>query len=144
LRNRPPVGVRFLEHTADTGIRVRARSLAGCFARTAAGMFACFTAPVGVGVPYHSIDIDVSAEGWDEVMVIWLEELLFASETKGLALHEFLVERARGGRVSGSARGPRFGRGAMVVGPAVKGITRHGLEVHRLRGHWEARVYFDV
>jgi SHS2 domain-containing protein len=144
LANRAPVGVRFLEHTADTGIEARARSLEGCFARAAAGMFGCFTAPAGSSPAMSSVDLDVSADGYEELMVAWLEELLYQSEVKGLALHDFTVENVSKSRVRGSARGPAFGTGARAVGSGVKAVTRHGLQVLRVGGYWQARVIFDV
>ncbi|HEV2033804.1 MAG TPA: archease [Candidatus Dormibacteraeota bacterium] len=136
------MGVRFLEHTADTAIEVRSRSLGGCVARAAAGMFACITAPATETAALKSVEVDVSADGPEELMVAWLEELLYHSEVKGLALHEFAVAHVSKSRVRGSARGPKFGRGA--VGPGVKAVTRHGLVVRRIGGYWQARVIFDV
>jgi len=123
---------------------VRARSLEGCFARAAAGMFGCFTAPAGSKAAMSSVAVDVRANGYEELMVAWLEELLYESEVKGLALHEFTVESASKSRVRGFARGPEFGAGAQAVGSGVKAVTRHGLEVVRVGGYWQARVIFDV
>jgi SHS2 domain-containing protein len=144
LSGRPPVGVRFFEHTADTGIEVRAPTLAGCFARAAAGMFACFSAPRGLMVSSQVVDVNAAGEGLEELLVAWLEELLYHSEVKGLALHEFSVLELSETHVHGSARGVKFGRGSEVIGPAVKAVTRHGLEVIHSDGYWRARVIFDV
>jgi SHS2 domain-containing protein len=138
------VGVRFLEHTADAAIEVRARSLEGCFARAAAGMFACFTAPIGATTSMTVVEVDVEADGVGELLVAWLEELLYQSEVKGLALHEFAVIHVSRQRMKGSARGPRFGDGSETTGPAVKAVTRHGFELRKSRGYWVARVLFDV
>jgi SHS2 domain-containing protein len=144
LSGRAPVGVRFFEHTADAGIEVRGPSLASCFARAAAGMFACFTAPRGRNSPLTSVEVDVSADGLEELLVAWLEELLYQSEVKGLAFHEFSVAEVSAMHVRGSARGVRFGRHAETIGPAVKAVTRHGLEVTHHNGYWRARMIFDV
>jgi SHS2 domain-containing protein len=144
LPNRPPVGVRFTEHTADAAIEVRARSVEGCFARAAAGMFACFTAPSGRIARQEHVPIEVRAEGVEELMVAWLEELLFESEVKGLALHSFTVESVTEARAVGLAQGPKFGRGSTQVGPMIKAVTRHGLEVRSASGYWLARIIFDV
>lgn len=138
------MGVRFLEHTADVAIEVRARSLEGCFARAAAGMFACFTAPNGVSTSIQTVEVDVEADGVDELLVAWLEELLYQSEVKGLALHEFTVTQVSKQRVKGSARGPLYGDGSQTTGPAVKAVTRHGFELRKSRGYWVARILFDV
>jgi SHS2 domain-containing protein len=144
LTGRAPVGVTFFEHTADTGIEVRAPTLSGCFARAAAGMFACFTAPRGRDSPHGAVEVDLAADGLEELMVAWLEELLYHSEVKGLAFHEFSVAAVSEMHMHGSARGVRFGRNAETTGPAVKAVTRHGLEVVHRDGYWRARVIFDV
>ncbi len=86
----------------------------------------------------------MTADGLEELMVAWLEELLYQSEVKGLAFHEVSVAAITENRVRGSARGVRFGRGAETTGPAVKAVTRHGLEVAHRDGYWRARVIFDV
>jgi SHS2 domain-containing protein len=133
-----------VEHTADAAIEVRARSVEGCFARAAAGMFACFTAPTGPTASEQTVQVDVEAEGRGELLVAWLEELLYESEVRGLALHDFTVTQVSRQRMKGSARGPRFGDGAETTGPAVKAVTRHGFELRQSRGYWVARVLFDV
>lgn len=143
LRDRAPVGVRFFEHTADTGIEVRAPTLAGCFARAAAGMFACFTAPREREVPSVVVEIDAASDGLEELMVAWLEELLYHSEVRSLALHEFSVSEVSERHVHGSAGGVEFDD-AETTGPAVKAVTRHGLELAGQDGYWSARVIFDV
>jgi SHS2 domain-containing protein len=107
-------------------------------------MFACFTAPTTKTAVLQSVEVEVSAEGREELMIAWLEELLYQSEVKGLALHEFAVGQVSRSRVKGSARGPKFGRGAAAVGPGVKAVTRHGLVVRRIGAYWQARVLFDV
>jgi SHS2 domain-containing protein len=136
--------VRFFEHTADTGIEVRAPTLAACFARAAAGMFACFTAPREHRVPSRLVDLTVAADGHAELLVAWLEELLYQSEVNGLAFHQFSVAAVSESHMRGSARGVRFGRDVETTGPAVKAVTRHGLEVAHRDGYWWARVIFDV
>ena len=144
LPNRPPIGVGFLEHTADTAIEVRAPSLEACFARAAAGMFAVFVGPAGIGAPMQSVGLDVTASTASELLVAWLEELLYLSEVKGLALQAFTAAEASQNRVIGFAEGARFGPDSITLGPVVKGISRHDLQLHRTRAGWLARVIFDV
>ncbi len=144
LPGRPPVGVRFLDHTADAAIEVRARSLELCFARAAAGMFAVFVTAASIGVPIEVVEVDVTAPDRKELLVAWLEELLYLSEVKGLALQVFKVTRVSRNRVTGSAHGAMFGPDDLAEGPAVKGISRHGLQLRRSGSTWQARLIFDV
>jgi len=144
LQNRPPVGVRLFEHTADLGIEIWAPSLEGCFARAAAGMFASFVASAPRSGAEQSVRVEVRADGVEELMVAWLEELLFVSEVKGIALHRFEVQSATASHAVGLAQGSEFGPVSTQVGPVIKAVTRHELEVHRTGKYWRARIIFDV
>ena len=144
LSGRAPVGVHFFEHTADTGIEVRAPTVAGCLARAAAGMFACFTAPRGGMAPSQVVEVEAAGEGFEDVLVAWLEELLYQSEVADLALHEFTVSEASKTHARGTARGVKFGSDAEVTGPAVKAVARYGLTMAKRDGYWWARIIFDV
>lgn len=144
LRDRPPVGVRFLDHTADAAIEVRARSLEMCFARAAAGMFAVFVAAAGIGAAIEPVEVEVTAPDRGELLVAWLEELLYLSEVKGIAFQVFKVTRVSRHRVAGSAQGATFRPDDAAEGPAVKGVSRHGLQLRRSGSSWQARVIFDV
>jgi SHS2 domain-containing protein len=144
LADRPPVGVRFLEHTADMAIEVRARSLEACFARVAAGMFAVFVAPAGPRAAMESVQVDVRASGNKELLVAWLQELLYLYEVKELALQSFVAKEVSRNRVTGSAQGPKFGAADVAPGPAVKGVSRSGLQLGRTDATWHAIVIFDV
>jgi len=103
LQNRPPVGVRLFEHIADLGIEVWAPSLESRFARAAAGMFASFIASGPRSGAEQSVQVEVSADGVEELMVSWLEELLFESEVKGIALHSFEVQSVAASHAVGRA-----------------------------------------
>ena len=140
-----PLGVRFLEHTADIGFEVEASSAEECFARAAAAMFASFVPPEPPpGAQTISVPVRVQAEGAAELMVAWLEELLYLSEVRGYLLTSFEVEEADGRQLRGRAEGWQARTSEESLGPAIKGITRHGLLVEATKDGWRARVYLDV
>lgn len=119
-------------------------TIEACFARAAAGMFACSIGAPPRAAPLASVDVDVAAGTSEELMVAWLEELLYRSEVDGLAPHEFVVDSMTKTRLRGRARGARFGSGARTIGHGVKAVTRHGLEVRPTGNGWRARLIFDV
>ncbi len=140
-----PLGVIALEHTADVGIKVHGTTLEQCFARAAAGMFAILFDPAPSGAPRRRVSVEVeSAEGIAELMVSWLEELLYRCDCERLAFDRFEVDMVADDRVSGSAIGSPFEAVPSMKGTIVKGVTRHDLEIARRDGGWVARVYFDV
>lgn len=147
----PPEGVRFFDHTADTGVEVRGRTLEECFARAGAALFAAMYAVSGDGIQppldaatEHVVSVELSADDHTELLVTWLEELLYRSELEGLCFVWFEVEledtrlRARAGGV------PVRMAGLEASGPTVKAITRHLLAVDRTPDGCLVRVVFDV
>jgi SHS2 domain-containing protein len=137
-----PAGVRIVEHTADTGIEAEASTLEQCFARAAAGMFACFTR--GGGEDEQTLDVEVRADGLEELLVAWLEELLYQAEVAGLVLHTFEVIEVGRTSLRARVRGRRLRGDDEPAGSVVKAVTRHELAVERVGERWRARVLFDV
>lgn len=138
-----PGGVRIVEHTADVGIEAVGATLEQCFARAAAGMFSCFLRDGREQGPW--LDVEVRADGLEELLVAWLEELLFRAEVGGLVLHTFEVLEVGSSSLKGRVRGRPLRPDDEPAGAAVKAVTRHELAVARgVDGRWRARVLFDV
>lgn len=134
--------MRIVEHTADTGIEAEGSTVEQCFARAAAGMFACFTR--GGGDDEETIEVEVQADSLPELLVAWLEELLYHAEVAGLVLHTFEVIEVGQASLRARARGRRLRGDDEPTGAAVKAVTRHELTVERIDGRCRARVLFDV
>ena len=145
-RRGAPAAVRLLEHTADAAIEVQGRSPEECFALAAAGMFATFVMPAPGTWPEESIEVELNdpEAGDRELLLRWLEELLYQSAVRDLALLSFEVDAAAAGHVAGRASGRRFGAGVVPAGPGVKAVTHHRLKIWRAAPAWRARVVFDV
>jgi SHS2 domain-containing protein len=139
----PPAGVTFLEHTADLGLQATGPTLEACFARMGAGLFSIFAPPPRAGLPETTAHASLTAEGPEELMVAWLEELLYRSEVEGLVFSTFEVELDElvlGARL----RGRPLMNGEELFGPSVKGVTRHDLAVEPGGEGWVARVVLDI
>ena len=138
----PIEGVRYLEHAADIGLEAEGASLAECLARAAAGVFGLmFRVEAGLE-PRQVYELDLEAADDDELMVSWLQELLYRAEVDEICFLRFEVE-TDGDRLKGRAAGVPI-RSVEPAGPGVKAVTRHGLEVGRRNGRWKARVLLDV
>lgn len=135
-----PEGVRFIEHTADFGLDVEAPSLEECFARAAAALFSSFAedAPAA-GPDERALELTLSASNLEELLVLWLEELLYRTEAERLVFRAFKVDAIEGLRLRGWAAGvPGPGE------PPIKGVTRHDLWVRKEGDIWRAHVILDV
>jgi SHS2 domain-containing protein len=131
-----------LDHTADTGIVAYGAGLPELFENAAFGMFDLMfdLSELHTGRDHQ---VSVEADGLEELLVAWLEELLFRAESEGLAFLAFSVEELDEHRLSGVAKGVSS-EGVELVGPPIKAVTYHDLEVTETESGWRARVIFDV
>ena len=145
-----PEGVRMIEHTADFGLEVEAPSLEALFARAAAGLFSSFAEASGdepeppTATPNdRDVPVELRGENVEELMVLWLDELLYRAEEKRLIFTSFEVESVDPTRLTGRAYGRPAAKGETFE-PPVKGVTHHDLWIRRQDGGWRAHVIIDV
>ena len=144
-RAAPVEGVSFLDHTADAGIEVEAPSLDMCLARAAAGLFAMmFVPPAKLDRrSLRTVEVGLEVASPEELIVAWLQELLYRSEIEDVFFLWFEVE-TDGRRLNGRAVGVPITPELEPAGPGIKAVTRHGLRVDRVDESWRARVIVDV
>lgn len=134
---------RELEHTADWAVKVWGETAAALFEHAAEAMHelqgADLDAPAQV-----TTTIDCQAPDLAALLVAWLSELLYLSETGDVVYTRFAVEIASedvgGYRLTATATGYP-GRGPLAH---VKAVTYYGLSVDETEAGWEATVTFDT
>jgi SHS2 domain-containing protein len=151
-----------VDHTADAGIMVRARTLAGLFVNAAFGLFDTIANLDGVK-PDHKRCIEAEGVDLEDLLVQWLSGLNFLFQTERILFSEFRVLRIAGSGIDSvrSGAGPPVTEGgvlrleAEIFGQAfdpqqheiradVKAVTHHDLYIREGEAGWEARVIFDV
>lgn len=138
---------RFLDHTADVGAELAAPDLGGLFAAALAAFTDILTERERVE-PREERRIALSAPGREELLVDWLEELLYLFETEGALFHDarVAIEAGEGGwALEATARGEAHDPARHPAKVLVKGVTYHGLAVRPAgEGGWVGRVIFDI
>jgi SHS2 domain-containing protein len=137
------------DHTADVGLEVRGRDLADVLATAARAVFdqvledrpeAVETAETVEAACDPELAPDPA-----EVLVAWLQELLYRFETARLVPLEVEVESADGEAVRARVGFGRFDPGRHGTRLEVKAVTYHGLQVREeADGSWLARLILDV
>ncbi|HEX7660947.1 MAG TPA: archease [Pseudonocardiaceae bacterium] len=143
-------GHRLLPHTADLLIDAWADTEPDCIAEAVRGLADSFV-DVPDQAPRRGIPIRVHAGTPAERLVAVLEEAVFLVDAQGLvpvgAGLRLDPDDDEAGGTGGEVRG-RFDVVALSatrpVGPAPKGITRHGLRMSRWDGGWRGQVVVDV
>jgi len=131
---------RLLEHTADAMVEAYGKSLGERFANTAYAMFDQMT-DVRTVEPKGEMSIDLSGDTREQLLVDFLQELLFLHDAEDLLFCEFEVT-TDGRDLRAVVRGERFDSSRHPKRSIVKGVTYHKLRIDDGRG--TVTVLFDV
>jgi SHS2 domain-containing protein len=131
------------EHTADMGLRVRARDLETLFREAAEGLFSIIAGeqPRSEGSREHAFELQAGSR--DDLFFDWLNELLYTSHTERELLRDFEVN-IDGMRLEATARGSPLDLAVSDNLREVKAITYHGLKVEPTTDGWLAEVVVDI
>lgn len=131
---------RLLEHTADAMVEAYGKDIGERFANAAYAMFDQMT-DVSKVVPKGELKIVLESDSKEQLLVDFLQELLFLHDTEGLVFSEFEVKTdAR--KLECIARGENFDEKRHPKRALVKGVTYHGLKFDDKEG--SITVLFDV
>jgi SHS2 domain-containing protein len=131
---------KLLEHTADAMIEAYGETLGERFANAAYAMFDQITDITKIE-PLGELKIVLKAENREQLLVDFLQELLFVHDTEGLVFGEFEV-RTDGKALEALVKGEEFDEKKHPKRSVVKGITYHRLEFDDEEGN--VTVLFDV
>ena len=131
------------EHTSDLILEFRGRDLEELFGNAAAGMLGTITPLDGVA-PEVGERIRLEAPDTGELLVSWLNELLFLLDSRGFLLVEYEFEALDGRKLAARVRGGIVDLSMREVGPEIKAATYHDLLLEKEDEGWRARVLFDL
>ena len=131
------------EHTADLGLRVRAKSLENLLEEAGRGLFSIMVTNLEDIRCLQERAYRIEGTAVDYLLFDWLNELLYTFESDRLLLAEFNVELdANGLRATAGGEPMHLDRHRMEH--EVKAITYHGLRVEEDADGWIAEVIVDI
>jgi SHS2 domain-containing protein len=133
------------EHTADLGLRVVAADLPDLFRTAATGLFDVIVANRADVRDQDEETMTLAAESTEDLLLSWLNELIFRCETRHRLYQRFDVDVDAGGhRLKATIAGELIDRDRHVLDHEVKAATRHALVVQPQGGGWLAEVILDI
>jgi SHS2 domain-containing protein len=137
--------VETFEHTADVGLRIRGSDLDDVFRTAAEGVFDYIVA----NRPEVRVDatepLSLSAESPLDLLVAWLNELIFRSETRHQLYARFDVRVAPDGTsLEATIGGEPVDASRHVLDHEVKAVTHHGETLVREGDGWRAELILDI
>jgi SHS2 domain-containing protein len=133
------------EHTADLGLRVTGRDLPDLFEATAAGLFDVIVANRQDVRATETESVQLTAETLPDLLLAWINELIFRSETRHRLYSQFQVrvDEARA-TLEATIAGEPIDRDRHILDHEVKAATHHGLLVLPTEEGWLAKVILDI
>ena len=133
-----------IDHTADIGIRVKGSSQEELFLHAAEALFDILAQPKKQLIPSITYPVAVEADGLDQLMVKWLQELHLAFDMRRLVLTHFWIDEVSENRIIGGGKGQKFDDTRHRAGTQIKAVTYHALKVEQQGDEWVAEVIFDI
>lgn len=128
-----------ISHTADWSLRVWADDLAGLLAESARGMYALANAEPAEG-PRVKRELTLDAVDAESLLVAFLEELLYLSESEKLIFDTFSETKIEGFKLKIEMEG------AIIesMDKEIKAVTFHNLQIRESERGLEVEIVFDV
>jgi riboflavin kinase/FMN adenylyltransferase len=128
-----------IEHTADRALRIWGRAVKDLFTGAARGMYHLMADVEGMQAA-HWRDVRLEALDRETLLVEWLNELLYLTESEGLLFVAFRVDT-----LTGTSLVARVGGAPGEVTKAqIKATTFHNIALVRENDGWSTVVTFDV
>jgi SHS2 domain-containing protein len=134
---------RVIEHTADVGIEVEADSREGVFVRSGLAIFDLMFGLESLSGKVTK-PLSVSADSPAELLVAWLNELLYFYAVEGILFSGFSDLRLGEQNFRAVGCGEHFNPEKHRCDLEIKAATYHDVSLARVGGRWKARIILDV
>ena len=128
--------------SGDVGIKVWGQDLEELFKNAAIGMSELIT-DVSTVPESESREVHVDAESYEDLLVQWLNELVFLFDTYNYIGKSFslsIIDNKLKAEISGGTFNPSAYESRLLI----KAATYHDLSLSKKDSHWEATVIFDI
>jgi SHS2 domain-containing protein len=132
-----------IDHTADVCVRVFGNSLEEIFVGSAKAMMEIITDVEKVN-PSKEISIKAQGENYEELLVKWLQEILYLHEVKKMVFKDFEIKIKNGIRAVGKAYGEKIAVDRHEFYSNIKAVTYHNLKIISSKDKYRVDIVFDI
>jgi SHS2 domain-containing protein len=135
-----------IDHTADIGIVAYGKTKREVFINAAKGMFEIIAGENRDLKENFYAKIKLEAKSLEDLLIAWLNELLYISEVKLVILNKFIIKELSNGQIKAEVGGTKINHLSIRIKREVKAVTYHRLEIKKDEesGLWSAQVIFDI
>ncbi|MEN8493745.1 archease [Dehalococcoides sp. THU3] len=135
-------GYKLIQHTADTGILAQGANLSDAFAFMASGLFNLIT-DTSTLKQDKTVSISFDADNYENLLVKWLNELIYIFDTQRLVFCRFEVAVSSAFKLTAICFGQKV-TADIPLHHCVKGATYHLLKVKKITGGYKLQVLLDI
>lgn len=134
---------RLINHTADLGIEVYGEGLQELFSNAG---FALFDIMTDISRVRETTEKFITVEGNDleQLMVNWLNDLLYLFDVEGLLFKRFEVQEVADNHLKALVVGECYDPDRHIMETAVKAATYHQIQVVKENNGWRAQIIIDL
>jgi len=132
-----------IAHTADVGIIAYGADVKELFSNAALALFSLITEPESVEEKLH-LDLEVSSEDRDSLLVEWLNELIYLFDAKHILFSRFDIESLTHNELKATCYGEGFDPMKHKIKMGVKAATYHMLKLDKNGDGCKAQIIFDI
>ncbi|MDD5094825.1 MAG: archease [Dehalococcoidia bacterium] len=132
-----------IDHTADIGIIAYGQSVEEVFLNAAYGMFS-LVADLDKVREKSSREIVAEAPDQEELLVTWLNELLYLFDAEGLIFSKFEIVNLRQDYLEAVAHGEKIDPSRHNLQSQVKAATYYLLKLEHHKDGFKAQVILDI
>ena len=138
-------GFSIFDHTADVGLDLVGDELSDIFEYAARGMYTIlFHQSIPAIKAKGEYSIQLTANDLEQLLVDWLNELLYLFTTEQIVLSNFQITvDSEKCSLDATVKGEIVPEDKILGCGEIKAVTYHLLNVEKKK-HWEARVLFDI
>ena len=133
----------YIDHTADLGFKARGTTLEALFVNAAEALFGALVSLKTVFLTEQRT-VEVTATSLDNLLVSWLNELLYLFDTESLLLRKFHIDSMNDHNLQATVRGEFVDSLRHKIKTGIKAVTYHQVYVEKREGLWESQVILDL
>ena len=130
-------------HTADIGVRVFGKTLKELFENAAFAMFDILADLEGLKGEIAQ-DFELTAPNYEELLISWLDELLYNFYAKNIIFYKFEVTKLSEDVIRAKAFARLVSKNRNRLKTEIKAATYYNLKIIKRDDYYEVDIIFDV
>ncbi|MFH0925404.1 MAG: archease [bacterium] len=134
----------FIEHTGDIGVKIYGETIVDFFQNAGKAFTNVLIEDDKKIKEIVRKPIFIKNDGWERILITWLNELLYIFETEQLVFGRYKIKFVTRYRMKVICCGEQFNPSCHELRTEIKAVTYHQLAIKKKNNLWQTIVIFDV